>query len=139
MKTLEEIYEEIEKYNIPIVEVRFSAKKAGIITNGEDTVIAVDYSKIKNKKEEKMIMAEEKAHYETNSFYSFDADKDVIIMMEYIALRRVYNELIPFDELKELRAQNLSESELSDYFGVPIAEVLKAEFLYDTIAGYKEN
>lgn len=122
MKTLEEIYEELKKYDIPVFNVNFPVKKAGTITNEKYTVIAVDYSKIKNKKEEKRIIAEEKAHYETKSFYSFDADKDTVIKMEYIAVKRVYNELIPFEELKKLRNQNLSDAEISDYFGIPIAD-----------------
>ena len=64
MKDLNDLYNELEKYNIPVVKVDFQNKKAGIITNGNDTVIAVDYKKIENSKEEKMIIAEEKAHYE---------------------------------------------------------------------------
>mgnify|MGYP003296558385 CR=1 FL=1 len=54
----------LEKYNIPVIKVDFPVKKAGSITNGTDTIIAVDYSKIKDSKEEKRIIAEEKAHYE---------------------------------------------------------------------------
>ena len=73
MKQLEELYEELHRYNIPVVDVNFNDSKAGIITNGKDTVIAVDYKKIINTKEEKRIIAEEKAHYETGSFYSFNA------------------------------------------------------------------
>ena len=48
MKQLEELYDELEKYNIPVVKVDFHNKKAGIASNGKDTVIAVDYKKIEN-------------------------------------------------------------------------------------------
>ena len=48
MKDLNDLYNELEKYNIPVVKVDFQNKKAGIITNGNDTVIAVDYKKIEN-------------------------------------------------------------------------------------------
>ena len=75
MKKLEEIYDELEKYNIPVFNVNFPAKKAGIISNGIDTVIAVDYTKIKDSKEEKRIIAEEKAHYETGTLYPLNADR----------------------------------------------------------------
>lgn len=138
MKELLDLYNELEKYNIPVIKVNFPVKKAGSITNGTDTIIAVDYSKIKDSKEEKRIIAEEKAHYETGTFYAFNADKATIDKMEYKANKRVYNELVPFDELKTLCEQGLSVSELSDYFGIPIQDVLVAQFLYTNIENYKE-
>ena len=139
MKDLTDLYNELEKYNIPIIKVDFQNKKAGSITNGTDTIIAVDYSKIENSKEEKRIIAEEKAHYETGTFYSFNADKTTIDKMEYKANKRVYNELIPFDELKEKCEQGFSIPELSDHFGIPIQDVLIAQFLYNNIENYKEG
>lgn len=139
MKNLNDLYNELEQYNIPVVKVNFQNKKAGIITNGNDTVIAVDYKKIENSKEEKMIIAEEKAHYETGSLYLMNADKTTIDKMEYKANKRVYNELVPFTKLKELCEQHLSVAELSDYFGIPIQDVLIAEFLYNNIENYKEG
>lgn len=138
MKELLDLYNELEKYNIPVIKVDFPVKKAGSITNGKDTIIAVDYSKIKDSKEEKRIIAEEKAHYETGTFYALNADKATIDKMEYKANKRVYNELVPFDELKTLCEQGLSVSELSDYFGIPIQDVLVAQFLYNNIENYKE-
>ena len=139
MKDLNDLYNELEKYNIPVVKVNFQNKKAGIITNGNDTVIAVDYKKIENSKEEKMVIAEEKAHYETGALYLLNADKTTIDKMEYKANKRVYNELVPFTKLKELCEQHLSVAELSDYFGIPIQDVLIAEFLYNNIENYKEG
>ena len=139
MKDLNDIYNELEKYNIPVIKVNFHKKKAGSITNGTDTIIAVDYSKIENSKEEKRIIAEEKAHYETGTFYSFNADKTTIDKMEYKANKRVYNELIPFHELKEKCEQGFSIPELSDHFGIPIQDVLIAQFLYNNIENYKEG
>lgn len=139
MKDLTDLYNELEKYNIPVVKVDFHKKKAGIITNGQDTVIAVDYKKIENSKEEKMIIAEEKAHYETGTLYSLNADKTTMDKAEYKARKRVYNELIPFCKLKEMCEKHLSVSELSDYFGIPIQDVLVAQFLYNNIENYKEG
>ena len=139
MKDLNDLYNELEKYNIPVVKVDFQNKKAGIITNGKDTVIAVDYKKIENSKEEKMVIAEEKAHYETGALYLLNADKTTIDKMEYKANKKVYNELVPFNKLKELCEKHLSVSELSDYFGIPIQDVLVAQFLYNNIENYKEG
>ena len=139
MKDLTDLYNELEKYNIPIIKVDFQNKKAGIITNGKDTVIAVDYKKIENSKVEKKVIAEEKAHYETGALYLLNADKTTIDKMEYKANKKVYNELIPFPKLKEMCEKHLSIAELSDYFGIPIQDVLVAEFLYNNIENYKEG
>ena len=139
MKDLTDLYNELEKYNIPIIKVDFQNKKAGIITNGKDTVIAVDYKKIENSKVEKKVIAEEKAHYETGALYLLNADKTTIDKMEYKANKKVYNELIPFSKLKEMCEKHLSIAELSDYFGIPIQDVLVAEFLYNNIENYKEG
>ena len=86
-----------------------------------------------------MIIAEEKAHYETGALYLLNADKTTIDKMEYKANKKVYNELVPFNKLKELCEKHLSVSELSDYFGIPIQDVLVAEFLYNNIENYKEG
>ena len=139
MKDLNDLYNELEQYNIPVVKVDFQKKKAGIITDGVDTVIAVDYKKIENSKEEKMIIAEEKAHYETGALYPLNADKTTMDKMEYKARKKVYNELIPFSQLKEMCEKHFSISELSDYFGIPIQDVLIAQFLYNNIENYKED
>ena len=139
MKDLSDLYNELEQYNIPVVKVDFQKKKAGIITDGVDTVIAVDYKKIENSKEEKMIIAEEKAHYETGALYPLNADKTTMDKMEYKARKKVYNELIPFSQLKEMCEKHFSISELSDYFGIPIQDVLIAQFLYNNIENYKEG
>lgn len=139
MKDLNDLYNELEQYNIPVVKVDFQNKKAGIITNGQDTVIAVDYKKIENSKEEKMVIAEEKAHYETGALYLLNADKTTIDKMEYKANKKVYNELIPFSQLKEMCEKHFSVAELSDYFGIPIQDVLIAQFLYNNIENYKEG
>ena len=139
MKELNDLYNELEQYNIPVVKVDFQNKKAGIITNGQDTVIAVDYKKIENSKEEKKVIAEEKAHYETGALYLLNADKTTIDKMEYKANKKVYNELIPFNELKEKCEQGLSIPELSDHFSIPIQDVLVAQFLYNNIENYKEG
>ena len=59
--------------------------------------------------------------------------------MEYKANKKVYNELIPYNELKEKCEQGLTISELSDYFSIPIQDVLIAQFLYNNIENYKEG
>lgn len=135
MKTLLKLYEEIEKEDIDILEVKFNKKKAGIISIDHDVTIIIDYSKIEDEKEEKIIIAEEKAHYDTGSFYSLNASHELMDKMEYKARKRVYNELIPYNVLKEL-SQRLTIDELSEYFGVPVKDIIMASFLYTNIENF---
>ena len=92
-----------------------------------------------NKATLRRLSQEEKAHYETGALYLLNADKTTIDKMEYKANKKVYNELIPFSKLKEMCEKHLSVAELSDYFGIPIQDVLVAEFLYNNIENYKEG
>ena len=141
MKTLEDLYDEIERENIEILDVQntfnlhFEKKKAVIVSNDNDSTILIDYSKVKNSKEEKIILAEEKAHYDTGAFYHIYSPYELMDRMEYKARKRAYNELIPYNILKE-QAQRLTIDELSDYFGVPIKDIIMASFLYSNIENF---
>lgn len=136
MKTLNDIYNDIEKNNITVVNVDFNNKKAGIIHTPEDTLICIDYSKLETTKEEKIVVAEEYEHYETGAFYKFNSDFNTIDRMEYKVRKHVYNALIPYSKLKELLLKNYSIEELSDFFEVPIKDILMAYFLYTNIENF---
>lgn len=136
MKTLNEIYNDIEKSNIAVVNVDFKNKKAGIIHTPENTLICIDYSKLENTKEEKIVVAEEYEHYETGTFYKLNSDFNTIDRMEYKVRKHLYNKLIPFSKLKELILKNYTTEELSEYFEVPIKDILMAYFLYTNIENF---
>ena len=90
-----------------------------------------------NKKTLLRLSQEEKAHYEMGAFYPLNADKATIDRMEYRANKHVYNELIPYDELKAMCGKGMSLPELSDYFGVPIQDVITAYCLYEMFEVYR--
>ena len=136
MTSLNDIYDAIEKDNIAVANVKFKNKKAGIIHTLEDTVICIDYSKLDNQKEEKIVVAEEYEHYETGTFYKFNSDFNTIDRMEYRVRKRLYNKLIPFSKLKELIFKNYTIEELSEYFEVPIKDIITAYFLYTNIENF---
>ena len=135
MKTLTTLYEEIEKENIEVQTVKFKKKKSAIVSVNGNTRIVVDYSKIENTKEEKIIIAEEKAHYDTGAFYHLNSPYELMDRMEYKAKKRVYNELIPYNTLKELSTK-LTIDELAEYFEVPIKDIIMASFLYTNIENF---
>lgn len=136
MKTLNELYQDIDERNIEIMNINFKKKKAAIVPYDDTAAILVDYSKIEDSKEEKMIIAEEKAHYDTGSYYPlYSADYELIDKMEYKAIKRTYNELIPYSVLRKL-AKYMSIDELAEYFGVPIKDVIMASFLYQNIENF---
>lgn len=141
MKTLEELYEEVEREKIEVLDMKkslnlqFKKKKSMIVSYQDDNTILIDYSKVKDSKEEKIIIAEEKAHCETGAFYLLHSPYELIDRMEYKARKRAYNELIPYNTLKEL-SKHLTVDELSDYFGVPIKDIIMASFLYANIENF---
>ena len=135
MKTLTTLYEEIEKENIEVQTVKFKKKKSAIVSVNDNTRIVIDYSKIEDTKEEKIIIAEEKAHYDTGAFYHLNSSYELMDRMEYKAKKRVYNELIPYNTLKELSAK-LTIDELAEYFGVPMKDIIMASFLYTNIENF---
>ena len=136
MKKLNEIYDDIEKNNIAVVNVNFKNKKAGIIHTPNNTLICIDYSKLEDTKEEKIVIAEEYEHYETGAFYKFNSDFNTIDRMEYKVRKHIYNTLIPYSKLKELLLKNYSIDELSEYFEVPIKDIIMAYFLYTNIENF---
>ena len=137
MKTLNELYDEVEKENIPVANVKFSKKKAGIAHSPDTTVICIDYSKVEDSKEEKLLLAEEKAHYDTGAY--FGNTYLSIAKAEYKAQKRMRNDVIPFHELKQKYREFCGNiDELSDYFGIPPKEVAIAEYCYSEIEGYDE-
>lgn len=136
---LQEIYDELDRQHIPIFNVKFDGEtKVGIVSNGKKTAICVDYAKFKNSKEEKMALAEEKAHYELGAMYANNCDRVIADKMEYKALKKAYSELIPFSRLKELSKTN-SVAEMSDILGVPVKDILMAQFWYENFIGTKEE
>ena len=56
--------------------------------------------------------------------------------MEYRVRKHLYNKLIPFSKLKELILKNYTTEELSEYFEVPIKDILMAYFLYTNIENF---
>lgn len=81
-----------EKLNI----VNYKMKpKARII----DKYIFMNYQKIHDEKEEKLILAEELGHYYYDAYYCFNSDTLFISKQEYKARKFMYNTLIPFENL----------------------------------------
>lgn len=141
MKHLEDLYDEIEKENIVIQNTKFEKKKAGIATDGTFTMIAFDYSKIEDSKEEKLIVAEELAHYQTGAFYKSNSPFANIEKAEYTAKKHAINQILPYEELKNaIENKHLTTTyELSEYFNLPEHIIAQAYFCFKNIEGYNQN
>lgn len=141
MKNLLEVYEDIESKDIRVVPVTFSNKKAGIIHYGSSTLICADYQKFASKKEEKLCIAEELAHYDVGAYYKYNCeDYNQINKAEYKAKKKLYNSLIPWPELlSKVKEYKGNIEELSDYFGIPEYDVCLAFFCYTNIENYAER
>lgn len=140
MKKLLDVYNDAENKNLPIIPVNFSNKKAGIIHYDNTTLICADYHKFNDRKEEKIAVAEEIAHYDVGAYYHFDSDFIEIAKAEYKAKKHLYNALIPYAELlAKTKEYNGNIEELSDYFGVPEEDIKIAFFCYTNIENYSVN
>lgn len=136
MKTINEVFDEIEQNNIAIENVRFKNKKASIMSYKDNAIMCIDYSKFNDTKEEKIAVAEENEHYNVGTFYKFNSPLQLIDKLEYKTRKRTYNKLIPFSELKKMLQKGYKLDELSDYFGVPEKDVFMAYFLYTNIENF---
>lgn len=140
MKNLLEVYDDIENKDIHVIPVKFPNKKAGIIHYGSSTLICADYHKFADKKEEKIAVAEELAHYDVGAYYKYTCnDYEQIEKAEYKAKKKLYNSLIPYPELLDkIREYKGNVEELSEYFGVPEYDIYLAFFCYTNIENYAE-
>lgn len=136
MKTLEEMYDELEEKHIEVKEIDFGNKLGCIVSYKDNTTIILNKPNIANSKQEKRVIAEEKAHYDIGAMYPLDTPRDLVGKLEYKAIKRMYNEHIPHDELKKLYYENCSLNELSEHFGMPIEDIILADFFYKNVENY---
>jgi vancomycin permeability regulator SanA len=131
MKQLEELYREIKEKNIEIIDAHFKKLKACIVSSSGITAICMNYPKIKTKKEEKVILAHEKAHYDLGTLHNLCSPIKLIDKLEYQTDKKAYTELMPPHELKEAIENGVNSTrKLSNYFGIPDKDIIKAIKIY---------
>jgi Zn-dependent peptidase ImmA (M78 family) len=142
---LEKLYDEIENDGVDVVDAYFSGtKKAACLHSDEYKAIIMDMPQISGAAEERCVLAEEYAHYETGATYYIEATHNsptgMINRMKYEAKakRRAIERLLPFDEMKAALKAGYYEYELLEHFGVTSDFLQDAFELYNRL-GYSFN
>jgi hypothetical protein len=128
---LSQLYKEIEEKNITIENIKLPCKKAVIIKKGKFVGIAVNYSKITTNREERIIMAEELAHFNIGSFYNLKASLYEMDRKEELTRQEQIRYLMPPNELRELLwDEETTNFEIAEHFGVPEDWIIYAYCYY---------
>lgn len=127
MTKLEQLYDLAYRRNICIYDFHISkTKKAACLYNNQYKAVALDKPRISNASEERVILAEEIGHYETNSLYLLEATHNTPLAQinhckrEALAKRWAIKTQLPRDTIKagvEAGCNNIYE--LADYCDVP--------------------
>lgn len=132
--TLDNLYQIADEHNYQILGIENSDKKAFCIESKRVGVkaICMNYSCIKNQREEKSVLAEECAHLLCGFTYRI---KDInnplsrqnINQCEYQARRAAAVILVPFDEITDALNTGITEIwELAEHLDVSEDELLRA-------------
>ncbi len=130
MNTLEKLYDISYNENINIFNYAWKDKKARIMEKDNIYYIGIDYSKVRNSKEEREIMAEELGHYFCNALYPLLASNTLIKKCELRATKWAYSILIPYDKLKTKLKEGLNEYELAEEFDVDVEYMINCIDFY---------
>jgi len=138
MTRLEKLYDELHTENITVYDYHFSkTKKAACFKDGEHETIILDRAAVYNSAEEYSLVAEEYAHYETNSLYELNPDfnesysRMMRIAAEGKAKRHAITRHIPFEKMdavfeRFVYADGLDIYELAEYFEMTPEFAIKA-------------
>ena len=127
MNALEKLYDYAYEIGIDIYSERLSDTKKAVCLRFDDfKVIALDKSRIETGMEEKVILAEEIGHYETNSMYGLSEDMNTPFARanrgkaEYRAKAWRTERLLPPETIQSAIYKCYDEYNLADYLDVPI-------------------
>ena len=126
--TLLHLYQRAEQEG---VDVDYFPMREDVSFSLPGGLIAMDVDKMRDSKEEKVLLAHELGHIETGSFYNIHSGLDVRGKYERRADKQAIKMLVPKDELDCAVNSGFTELwELADYFGVSEAFMKKAICLY---------
>ena len=97
---------------------------------GEKTFIGMDESILENSAAERMLLAHELGHLQTDAFYGMRAPASVRAAAEMQAERWAVKTLVPKHQFTLLLKQGMKVWEIAEYFNVSEAFVRKAYHLY---------
>lgn len=131
MELLDELYNVAEENNI-YLENHTLENARGLLVNCENTnVIIMDETNLHNSKAKATVLAHELGHYETNGYYQYASDFDLMSKIEYKADKATWNKYIPHEKVKQAFNNGIhSIWELSEIFGFEETFIARAVFYY---------
>ena len=135
MMTLLDFYDYAESQDIAVCCSKLQNKKAFAASIGDQKYIALDTTKIRSEKEERLILAEEIGHCETNGLYSLSEQnrplwRYIINQCEAKSKRWRLEKLVPLDELKSLLYYRYNKWEIAEELDVSEDMITDAFELY---------
>lgn len=135
--TLNEMYDYSTKEKIEVYNYTLTKKKAFTARINRSYCIAMDYGKIHEESEERLILSEELGHCATNALYYIEDVNNPcrytnILKAERRAKNWALQALVPLPRLLECVRQKKTEMEMAAYFEVPIACISQAIEMYRT-------
>ena len=106
------------------------ATRAVAVKIGSRFFIGLDYGVPENSAEERIILAHELGHIETDAFYGIRAPESVRKIAEAQAERWAVKHLVPKEPFVALLKQGAEQWELAEHFNVTADYIQKAYHLY---------
>ena len=144
MVTLESLYDIADSEGVDILHCTFSkTKKAACMCTGSGKHILLDRAHIETTSEEKVILAEEISHYETNAFYTVRSNVNERaarcnrLRQEAKAQQHSYARIVPPNELAAFLQKNKTASvyDTAEHFEITY-ECLERAINYYQTKGY---
>ena len=119
-----------EKKGVHVCYAYMPQAQAVAVKYAENVFIGLDYSVPENSAAERMMLAHELGHIQTDAFYGIRAPELVRQKAEAEAERWAVKQLVPKRCLTALLKRGLDEWELAEYFNVTPEFIKKAYRLY---------
>lgn len=135
MQVLQKLYDEAAEHLVNIFNFRLANKKAFSYSGKKRCSIAVDYTQVKNIREEKSILAEELVHCTKGYFYeitnlSNPLHYQNIHKCETLTAREAVKKLVPLALLQEGLQKQLTYDEIAEDLNVDECDVKEAIKIY---------
>lgn len=128
--TVNELYALSATKGITVHSVNCPRSKAISLSVDGDKFIGIDRNVFKNEYDERLVLAHELGHSLTDGYYSNVENPINIKRMEFRALKKTVELLVPERELSSLLRDEITVFELSEHFSVPEDLIKKAFWFY---------
>ena len=127
---LKHLYEIAKDNNIQVHSIRCPCSQAISLHTEDSDYIGLDRSVLCSESRERQVLAHELGHCLTGAFYCDHANKTNVSRMEYRALKKEVELLIPKEDLFKELTEDYTIFGLAEHFGVSEGLIKKAFFIY---------